>query len=89
MNTTSPKIWQGDRTASGMQPKPRGQDKIIASESLQIERKKFTITLRENDRGRILKITEEAGGRRDSIIVPANGRDAFLDALNKVWLSEI
>lgn len=50
-------------------------DKELLSEQVQIERKQFTFDLRENPRGRFLKITEDVGGRRDTIIIPATGLD--------------
>ena len=48
-------------------------DNIIEARELQIERKHFYVELRENDRGKFLRITEEAHGRRNSIIVPSTG----------------
>lgn len=38
----------------------------IASEKIAIERKLFFLDLKENQRGRFLKITEDVGGRRDT-----------------------
>jgi len=52
-------------------------DNIIEARELQIERKHFYVELRENERGRFLRITEEAHGRRNSIIVPRTGVDEF------------
>lgn len=52
-------------------------DTIIEARELQIERKHFHVELRENDRGRFLRITEEAHGRRNTIIVPSTGLDEF------------
>jgi PurA ssDNA and RNA-binding protein len=49
---------------------------IIEARELQIERKHFYVELRENERGRFLRITEEAHGRRNSIIVPSTGVEA-------------
>lgn len=37
----------------------------IASEKIAHERKLFFLDLKENDRGRFLKITEDVAGRRD------------------------
>ena len=37
-------------------------DNIIETRELQIERKHFQVEFRENDRGRFLRITEEAHG---------------------------
>lgn len=48
-------------------------DKELFSEQVQVERKMFSFDLRENPRGRFLKITEDVGGRRDTIIMPATG----------------
>jgi hypothetical protein len=42
------------------------------------------VELRENDRGKFLRITEEAHGRRNSIIVPSTGVDDFTAAISEV-----
>lgn len=42
-----------------------------------MERKFFTFQIRENSRGRILRITEEGNGKRNSIIIPASGLKDF------------
>jgi len=49
----------------------------IRSEKIQIERKTFLFSLKENPRGRFLRITEDVGGRRDAIIIPATGLADF------------
>jgi len=59
-------------------------DTIIASRELQIERKHFFIELRENERGRFLRITEEAHGRRNTVIIPSTGLDEFETMLDEV-----
>lgn len=59
-------------------------DTIIESRELQIERKHFFIELRENDRGCFLRITEEAMGRRNTVIIPSTGLDEFERALDEV-----
>lgn len=53
----------------------------LASEKLSIERKIFFLDLKENNRGRFLKITEDVGGRRDTIMLPAAAFTDFADAL--------
>lgn len=53
----------------------------IATEKVQIERKQFFFDLRENQRGILLRITEEVRGHRDTIIVPATGLKDFSEAL--------
>ena len=59
-------------------------DHIIASRELQVERKHFHIEFRENERGRFLRITEEAHGRRNTVIVPSTGLNEFNVAVDEV-----
>ena len=59
-------------------------DHIIEAKQRQIERKHFHVELRENDRGKFLRITEEAHGRRNTIIVPSTGVEDFTAAINNV-----
>lgn len=59
-------------------------DNIIESKELQVERKHFFIEFRENERGRFLKITEEAHGRRNSVIIPSTGLAEFDQLLDQV-----
>lgn len=59
-------------------------DRELASEQVQVERKLFTFELRENPRGRFLRVTEDVGGRRDTIIIPATGLDRIREALDAV-----
>jgi len=56
----------------------------IASEKVLIDRKMFFLDLKENQRGRFLKITEDVGGRRDTIMLPASGFRDFLEALQRL-----
>jgi hypothetical protein len=62
-------------------------DNIIEAKELQIERKHFYVELRENERGKFLRITEEAHGRRNSIIVPSSGADDFTALISEVLTS--
>ena len=59
-------------------PKPPVNEDTLRSDKVQIERKTFVFTLKENPRGRFLRITEDVGGRRDNIIIPAPGLEDFL-----------
>lgn len=59
-------------------------DDLITSDRIQIERKQFFFDLKENPRGRFLRITEDVGGRRDTIIVPSTGLDQFMEAVARV-----
>jgi hypothetical protein len=59
-------------------------DVVLKSENITVERKSFIFDLRENPRGRFLRITEDANGRRDSIVIPAPGLDDFRRALDGI-----
>ena len=63
-------------------PKPPVNEETIKSEKIQIERKTFLFALKENPRGRFLRITEDVGGRRDTIIIPAPGLEDFRNVLD-------
>jgi hypothetical protein len=58
-----------------------GQKQVVEdtlrTDKVQIERKTFVFTLKENPRGRFLRITEDVNGRRDTIIIPATGLEDF------------
>lgn len=59
-------------------------DEELASTEVRVERKLFLFTLRQNPRGRFLRITEDVGGRRDSIVIPATGLKEVRDALDRI-----
>jgi hypothetical protein len=63
-------------------------DHIIEAKQLHIERKHFHVEFRENDRGKFLRITEEAHGRRNTIIVPSTGLEEFNAAIDEVLAAE-
>jgi hypothetical protein len=56
-------------------------DSVIEAKELQIERKRFHVEFRQNERGKFLRITEEAHGRRNTIIVPSTGVNDFTAAI--------
>ena len=66
------------------QPKPPVNEDTLKSEKIQIERKTFLLTLKENPRGRFLRITEDVGGRRDTIIIPSTGLEEFKKLLEEM-----
>ena len=51
---------------------------------MQIERKKFVLILKENPRGRLLRIIEEGGGHNASIIIPSTGLAEFKKLLDEM-----
>ena len=67
----------GNRSHGSSPQKPPVSEDTLRTEKIQIERKTFVFTLKENPRGRFLRITEDVGGRRDNIIIPAPGLDDF------------
>ena len=56
----------------------------LASEKVVVDRKIFFLDLKENARGRFLKITEDVGGRRDTIMLPSAAFNEFSEALAKL-----
>lgn len=56
----------------------------LKSGEVQIERKHFIFALKENPRGRLLRITEDIGGRYNSIIIPATGLHEFKKLLDEM-----
>jgi len=56
----------------------------LASEKISVDRKVFFLDLKENPRGRFLKITEDVGGRRDTIMLPVAAFRDFADALERL-----
>jgi hypothetical protein len=42
------------------------------------------LALKENPRGRFLRITEDVGGRRDTVIIPAPGLEEFQKVLEEM-----
>ena len=68
-------------------PRPFVQEDTLKSEQIRIERKSFHLTLKENPRGRFLRISEEVGGKRNSIIIPATGLKEFKRLLDEMVMS--
>lgn len=80
----SPFHRQPYRQPYQQQPRPFVQEDTLKSSEIQIERKFFVVTLKENPRGRFLRITEEVGGKRNTIIIPATGLDNFNRVLTEM-----
>jgi hypothetical protein len=59
-------------------------DAVLKSETIAVERKNFIFDLKENPRGRFLRITEDAHGRRDAIVIPAPGLEEFRRILDEI-----
>jgi len=63
---------------------PRPPETTLASRELQIERKHFVLILKENARGRFLRIIEELPGKSSTIIIPATGLLDFHKLVNEM-----
>ncbi|KAL4282550.1 hypothetical protein GQ457_16G005710 [Hibiscus cannabinus] len=59
-----------------------GNDVELVCKTLQVEHKLFYFDLKENPRGRYLKISEKTSATRSTIIVPSAGISWFLDLFN-------
>ena len=57
---------------------------IICTEKIIAERKTFFLDLKQNARGKVVRITEKVSSNRDRIMVPAEILDDFIAALQDI-----
>lgn len=57
---------------------------LLHTEKILADRKTFYLDLKENARGMVVKITEDVGGNRDTIMVPAEILGDFIAALSDI-----
>ena len=57
---------------------------VLHTEKILADRKIFFLDLKENARGKVVKITEDVSGNRDTIMVPDEALDDFADALERI-----
>ncbi|MGI9243565.1 MAG: PUR family DNA/RNA-binding protein [Verrucomicrobiales bacterium] len=74
----------GEYEPQQQQHRGRAHNEPLYTEKIFSDRKIFFMDLKENDRGRFVKITEDVRGRRDTIMLPVEALGEFLDALNRV-----
>jgi hypothetical protein len=72
------------KSADPRPPRPFVHEDTLKSGQLQVERKHFLLMLKENPRGRFVRISEEVGGRINSIIIPATGLEEFHKILGEM-----
>ena len=65
----------------GYDEESRRSDEPIHTEKIFADRKIFFLDLKENDRGRFVK---DVRGRRDTIMLPIEVLDDFIQALNAI-----
>jgi hypothetical protein len=75
---------RADRLRSVTQKGGEVENGLLHTEKILADRKTFYIDLKENARGRVVKITEDVGGNRDTIMVPVEILDDFIHALQDV-----
>lgn len=64
--------------------RPPVHEETLKTAEMQIERKLFVSALKENPRGRFLRITETASGRNNSIVIPITGLREFKQMLDSM-----
>ena len=61
--------------------RPRVQEDTLKELFIQVERKTFAVALKENVRGRFLRVTEENANKFTTIIIPEAGLEDFLTVM--------
>jgi hypothetical protein len=77
--------YQGQHQPYGyQQPRPQVQEDTLKTIDFEVERKSFRLTLKENSRGRFLRVTESNGNKFNSIVVPASGLADFKQMIKEL-----
>jgi len=84
IQTPRPPYYERPERSESIPARPSVREDTLESRELQIERKKFLVMLKENPRGRFLRITEYVGDRSNSIIIPAPGLRDFQKMLEEM-----
>jgi hypothetical protein len=84
--------WFDNQTSFLMVVAINNQARLVESDLLHTEkilsdRKTFFLDLKQNSRGMVVKITEDVGGNRDTIMVPAEILGDFIAALSDIKLT--
>lgn len=66
-------------------PRPKPPETIKASRTIEIERKTFQVDFCENMRGSFIRIKEIQDRMLRMIVIPADGIDALMDAIDEVY----
>jgi len=62
----------------------QNDNELLHTEKIIADRKIFFLDLKQNARGKVVKITEDVGGNRDTIMVPADILGDFIAALSDI-----
>jgi hypothetical protein len=64
--------------------RPHMPEVMLKELFVQVERKLFVLALKQNERGRFLRLTEEANDRQTTIIIPSTGLEELHQALGEM-----
>jgi hypothetical protein len=73
-----------DRPQQTYQLPPRAPEELLASRTLTLERKTIHVMVKKNSRGSFLRIVEESGNTRSSVIIPDSGIRDFIATVTEV-----
>ena len=76
--------YQPDGAGGNVRPWQAPPEDTIKTSSIEVERKQFTLSLKENPRGRFLRIVENKGTHRATIIIPSTGLKDFQKLLGEM-----
>jgi hypothetical protein len=81
--------YQPSNLSGNYQPRPpldrpRVPEVMLKELFVQVERKLFVLALKQNERGRFLRLTEEVNERYTSIIIPSTGLEELHQALGEM-----
>jgi len=69
----------------GTYPQPPRVPEVMLKELfVQVEHKLFVLALKQNERGRFLRLTEEANNRHTTVIIPSTGLQELHQALGEM-----
>ena len=67
----------------------RPPDEVLHEAYVQVERKSFKLSLKRNDKGVYLRITEGVNGRFSSVVVPDSGLKEFQRLLGEMIAADV
>ena len=77
-------VWGGILGLSNSAKETNVENDLLHTEKILADRKTFYLDLKRNQRGMVVKITEDVSGNRDTIMVPAEILGDFISALSDI-----
>lgn len=81
---TSHQHGQQSRPAQPQFQRERVPDTELAREEFQIEQKEFRVALKENAKGKFVRVQEFSHDRMNSVVVPVRGLREMIEVLQKL-----